>query len=138
LNKNRIATRGFSNPDTEGLYRKQRPIDGRIQCGGCSFYAGFNQDYGLCCYPKSKFYLETVFEHFGCDKHVTESWESHSFKEHPCQLIDRSHLLSLLGRCENAIGGKKGTGIISRDIRILYLEIKALLGGMITNNEKRT
>jgi len=126
MNANRIFTEGFSNSGTKELYFK-KTIDGRIQCGGCSFYAIFNSDWGLCCYRKSSFYLETVFEHFGCEKHVGESWESRSFQENPRLLIDRSELIGLLKACVWAIDGKKGIGVVSRDVRRLYLEIKELL-----------
>jgi hypothetical protein len=82
---------------------------------------------GLCCHRKSSFYLETVFEHFGCEKHVGESWESRSFQENPRLLIDRSELIGLLKACVWAIDGRKGIGVVSRDVRRLYLEIKQLL-----------
>jgi hypothetical protein len=36
---------------------------------------------------------------------------------------DRNDLYSLLKRCEKAIGGKRGIGILSKDLRKLYLEI---------------
>ena len=128
MNANRIFTEGFSNPATSGLYHKRAPLDGRIQCGGCSFYAVFNSDWGLCCYRKSRFHLETVFEHFGCERHVSESWESHSFQENSHLLIDRSCLMRLLRLCANTIGGRKGrTGVVSRKARLLYHEIENLL-----------
>jgi hypothetical protein len=127
MNTNRIFTNGFSNPDTRQVYQTKGYIDGRLQCGGCSFYAIFNCDWGLCCHSKSAFYLETVFEHFGCEKHVPESWESHSFTGNPNLLIDRSRLIDFLRACVRAIDGKKGIGVVSRDVRRLYLEMKQLL-----------
>ena len=127
MNANRIFTDGFSNPCTGDLYHERAPIDGRIQCGGCSFYAVFNSDWGLCCHRKSRFHLETVFEHFGCERHVSESWESHSFQEHPNVLIDRDCLIRLLRLCAKAIGGRKAGMAVSRKGRLLCLEIENLL-----------
>lgn len=128
MNTNQIFTEGFSNPNTKDLYQRKGHIDDRLQCGGCSFYAVFNADWGLCCHSKSAFHLETVFEHFGCGKHVPESWESHSFQENPALLIDRNRMICLLQTCARVIGGEKGLGVVSRDVRRLYLEIKHLLG----------
>lgn len=123
MNANRIFAEGFSNPDTRRHYQDKAPIDGRIQCGGCSFYAVFNADWGLCCHRKSGYYLETASEHFGCDQHIPESWESHSFQEEPRMLVDRACLIRLLRRCAGAIEGKRGMGVVSRDVRLLGLEI---------------
>ena len=127
MNTNRISTEGFSNPDTRKLYQDKAHIEDRIQCGGCSFYAVFNADWGLCCHRKSGFYLETVFEHFGCEGHVPESWESHSFQAEPQMLVDRARLFRLLRRCACAIDGKRGMGVVSRAVRLLSLEIRDLL-----------
>ncbi len=89
MNTNQIITRGFSNPESEKRYKRnwedepdvQALYFGSRQCGGCSFYAIFNADYGLCCHPKSRHYLETVFEHFACLHQQDESWQSHSFTD---------------------------------------------------------
>jgi len=135
-NRNRILTSDFSNRNTRDLYLQQAPINGEKQCGGCSFYALFNYDYGLCCHPTARFYLETVFEHFGCEKNVYEGWEAHSFRKDAHQLPDSDDLYWLLRGCKKAIGGKKGIGIISRDIRQLYLEIMAVLKSYDVNRKK--
>ena len=137
MNANRIFTEGFSNLETRELYRKKAHIDDRIQCGGCTFYAIFNSDWGLCCNSKSHFYLETVFEHFGCAKNIFEGWDCHSFQEDKYLIWAADHAISLLYRCEKAIGGKRGIGIISKDIRQLYLEIKAFLLRYMETEEKR-
>ena len=88
MNQNKIITDKFSNPESEKLYFSQWENDPEIyeqfyangkQCGGCSFYAPFNSDWGLCCHKQSSHYLETIFEHFSCRKHVEEGWDSHSF-----------------------------------------------------------
>lgn len=85
---NTIRTDGFSNPVTEQMYRDGWPQEPRLlhlireegrQCGGCSFFAPFNADYGLCCNAESRHHLETVFEHHGCGAYVGEGWGAHSF-----------------------------------------------------------
>lgn len=90
LNANQIVTEGWSNPTSEALYDRAWPDEPDVraaarergrQCGGCSFYAPFNADYGLCCHPKSRHRLETVFEHFSCPARADESWGAHSFDE---------------------------------------------------------
>ena len=91
MNKNKIVTNEFSNPDSENLYKsgfetepelREKYLSGSGQCGGCSFYAKFNTDWGLCCHSKSRHHLETVFEHFTCPVHVSESWQYHSFLDY--------------------------------------------------------
>jgi hypothetical protein len=88
-NRNVIVTDGFSNPASERLYRASWPDepatrelyeDGQ-QCGGCSFFAALNTDWGVCAHPKSRHHLETVFEHFTCPVIVQEGWGPHSFCE---------------------------------------------------------
>jgi hypothetical protein len=88
MNTNRIVTDRFSNPESEKLYREHWPDEPQTytdlyeegqQCGGCSFFAKFNSDWGLCCHPESRHHLETVFEHFTCPRYVHEGWGSHSF-----------------------------------------------------------
>ncbi len=89
MNRNVIESGRFSNPDSEALYGNcwpgeyeiQQKYKTGLQCGGCSFYAPFNSDWGLCCNPNSRHQLETVFEHFTCTVHVNEGWEHHSFCE---------------------------------------------------------
>jgi hypothetical protein len=87
MNNNKIITEEFSNPESEAEYLNKFPSDPKArdlaeechQCGGCSYYAVFNSDYGLCCNPASKHHLETVFEHFTCSQIDIESWDYHSF-----------------------------------------------------------
>jgi hypothetical protein len=89
MNSNTIVTDRFSNPEScklyfahwpdEPVYQKQH--ENGDQCGGCSFFAKFNADYGLCAHPKSRHHLETVFEHFTCPAYVREGWGPHSFTE---------------------------------------------------------
>ena len=87
MNLNTIRQDGFSNPDSEQLYKNGWPDEPHLaeqcedggQCGACSFYAPFNDDWGLCCNSKSQHHLETVFEHFTCPALARESWGSHSF-----------------------------------------------------------
>jgi hypothetical protein len=95
MNKNTIITEAFSNPESEQRYRDQWPDDPALlaqhddgqQCGGCTFYAPFNADYGLCCQQESPHYTETVFEHFTCSQFVNEGWGAHSFRipRTPCE-----------------------------------------------------
>ena len=80
-NKNVIWPNGWSNLNSKKLYERGWPSEPQVkkqcddgfQCGGCSFYAVFDADFGLCCYKKSRHYLETVFEHFTCPDIVYES-----------------------------------------------------------------
>jgi hypothetical protein len=89
MNENRIVADHFSNPVSERLYRsgwphepqcREQHEEGR-QCGGCSFYAALNADYGLCCNAQARHFTETVFEHFTCPAYVHEGWGPHSFTE---------------------------------------------------------
>jgi hypothetical protein len=89
LNGNTVITDGFSNPESEQRYKANWPDEPKCQqqhergdqCGGCSFFAQFNADYGLCCHSKSRHFAETVFEHFTCPCYVGEGWGPHSFTE---------------------------------------------------------
>lgn len=88
-NRNTIVTTAFSRASSEAMYEANWPDDPvshefygeGIQCGGCSFFAAFNSDWGLCAHAKSRHHLETVFEHFTCPSHVNEGWGPHSFTE---------------------------------------------------------
>jgi hypothetical protein len=96
MNGNRVCTDRFSNPDTELLY-KSMPPDNGPQCGGCTFFAPLNPDYGLCCNSESRHHLETVFEHFTCPSLVYEGWGHHSFAADPryhcqCEMIEFERL----------------------------------------------
>ncbi len=91
MNRNSIITDTWSNEASKLLFDsawqeqselKQQYEQG-CQCGGCSFYAKFNEDFGLCCNRKSGHHLETVFEHFTCLRFVNEGWGAHSFTEDP-------------------------------------------------------
>jgi hypothetical protein len=106
MNKNLVRTGNFSNSASETLYKEQWQEERQcreqyltgLQCGGCSFFAPFNADWGLCCNEKSRHYLETIFEHFTCPSFVNEGWGPHSFtadREYQC------------GRCQ---GGPCGRG----------------------------
>lgn len=92
MNTNRIITDGWSNDLSRELYDAKWPnepalrlacADGEKQCGGCSFYAEFNADWGLCANADSRHHLETVFEHFACPSFVNEGWGPHSFSNDP-------------------------------------------------------
>jgi hypothetical protein len=80
MNENRIVPNRFSNPESQNLYGGEWISN---QCGGCSFFAPFDDDWGLCCHKKSHHRFETVFEHFGCESYVDEGWGPHSFSENP-------------------------------------------------------
>lgn len=88
-NQNRIYENGFSARSSDKLYRLQWPTEPKVrqlyeagmQCGGCSFFAPLNADWGICCSKRSRHRLETVFEHFTCANHVAEGWEAHSFED---------------------------------------------------------
>lgn len=89
MNTNNISTEAWSNPESERLYREKWPDEAALrsrheeglQCGGCSFFAKFNEDWGLCCNPTARHHLETVWEHFTCPSFVNEGWGPHSFTE---------------------------------------------------------
>ncbi len=89
MNRNVIVTDHWSKVATRHLFdanwpddpvsRKQHE-DGQ-QCGGCSYFTPFNDDFGLCSHQKSRHHLETVYEHFTCPAYVLEGWGPHSFSE---------------------------------------------------------
>ena len=74
MNVNRIITDTWSNEVSKQLYELGWPDEPTVrlacengaQCGGCSFFAPFNDDWGLCGNPRSRHHLETVLEHFPC------------------------------------------------------------------------
>lgn len=86
-NRNVIAATGWSNPASAELYTQRWPAEPLLreqceeghQCGGCSFFAPLNTDWGLCLNPAARHHLETVFEHFTCPALVAEGWGPHSF-----------------------------------------------------------
>ena len=87
MNNNQIVTDKWSNPASEALFKshyesapeyKEKQWE---QCGGCSFFAKFNYDWGLCAFAKSPHYLETVLEHFTCPVTIQEGWGPHNFTE---------------------------------------------------------
>jgi hypothetical protein len=86
-NDNRVRTDSYSNLASYRLFEENWPNDPKsrklyrigFQCGGCSFFASFNKDWGLCCNLKSHHFTETVFEHFTCLAQVNEGWGPHSF-----------------------------------------------------------
>lgn len=86
-NQNAIITTDWSNPNSAELYTRGWPSEPELgkqyeegnQCGGCSFFAPFNEDWGLCASRTSRHRLETVFEHFTCPAFVNEGWGPHSF-----------------------------------------------------------
>ena len=90
-NRNSVTTTAFSSPTSEAMYRANWPDDPvsrdlyaeGMQCGGCSFFAKFNADWGLCAHAGSRHHLETVFEHFTCPVYVDEGWGPHSFATNP-------------------------------------------------------
>ncbi|WP_425397669.1 high-potential iron-sulfur protein [Aeoliella sp.] len=89
MNENNIATNTWSNIDSKALYEDNWPNEPELrqqyeegqQCGGCSFFAPFNADWGLCGHAASRHHLETVFEHFTCTSFINEGWGPHSFTE---------------------------------------------------------
>jgi hypothetical protein len=99
MNKNIIISDQWSNIEAKHLYESgwidepalNRQYENGEQCGGCSFYAPFNADYGLCCNNESRHWLETLFEHFTCPSFINEGWGPHSFtkdKESHCHCED--------------------------------------------------
>jgi hypothetical protein len=88
-NRNTIMTEAFSSPTSARMYKERWPdepatrerCDNGDQCGGCSYFAPFNTDWGLCAHPRSRHHLETVFEHFACPSFVDEGWGPHNFTE---------------------------------------------------------
>jgi len=87
MNSNNLLTDRFSNADSEAMYDRQWPNEPTLfaqheegrQCGACSYFAPFNEDYGLCCNRNARHFTETVFEHFTCPSYVEEGWGPHSF-----------------------------------------------------------
>lgn len=104
MNTNQIKTNGFSSAESAALFDSNFATDPEArrvhesggQCGGCSFFGPFNEDYGLCCHPDSRHRTETVFEHFTCPTYVDEGWGAHSFSRDSnrhcrCQGESREH-----------------------------------------------
>ena len=91
MNANRIITDNWSNEASRQLYESRWPDEPAVraacenggQCGGCAFFAPFNDDWGLCANAQSRHHLETVFEHFSCPVFVNEGWGPHSFASDP-------------------------------------------------------
>lgn len=89
MNTNHIAEGQFSNSASEALYRDDWKGEPRVkrlyedgaQCGGCSYFAELNNDWGICCHRRGRHRLETVFEHFTCPAYVAEGWGPHSFSD---------------------------------------------------------
>lgn len=88
MNTNRITISEFSNPASAVLYHGKWPDESVLacqcfeacrQCGGCTWFAKLNADWGLCCALTGRHRLETVFEHFTCPSQVKEGWGAHSF-----------------------------------------------------------
>jgi hypothetical protein len=87
-NRNVVLRNSWSNASSQQLYSDRWPTEPAVraryergeQCGGCSFFAPFNYDWGLCCHPASRHLTETVFEHFTCLEYEQEGWGPHSFK----------------------------------------------------------
>lgn len=91
MNTNKVIDNDWSNFDSRRLYEGAWPDERHVrlayeqgnQCGGCTFFAKFNSDWGLCCCPTSRHRFETVFEHFTCPSFVNEGWGPHSFTTDP-------------------------------------------------------
>lgn len=74
MNTNQVQLRGFSNPDSEKLYKEQWPEEPLVaeayeegqQCYACRSYGKFNADWGICLQAHGRHFTETVFEHFTC------------------------------------------------------------------------
>ncbi|MDA0839532.1 MAG: hypothetical protein O3B01_20540 [Planctomycetota bacterium] len=86
MNTNIIKTDGFSSPESAALFDSGFAADPEArqvheaggQCGGCSFFAPFNDDYGLCCHYGSDDGLKHEFNNLknevtaAVNKHVKE------------------------------------------------------------------
>jgi hypothetical protein len=87
MNTNSVVTTGWSNFETKQLFASRWPDEpallrqykNRYRCGSCSFFGKLPSHWGLCCHPKSRHHLETVFEHFTCPLFCREHWGPHSF-----------------------------------------------------------
>ena len=73
MNRNKIFPSGFSNLTTKAEYFKKTEGNKWIewQCLNCGYYGELNLDWGLCCTERSRYFLETIFEHFGCENHTS-------------------------------------------------------------------
>lgn len=87
MNTNLLITDNWSNPESEDRYLSNWKGEPEIQtkresgeeCRKCSFWAKFNEEWGLCCNSQSRHHLETVFERFTCPSYVDEGLGPHSF-----------------------------------------------------------
>lgn len=130
MNQNKVSLSQFSNPETAAIYKAKGPV-WDAQCGGCSYYAKLNADYGLCCHQKSHHHLETVLEHFSCKSIVRESWSYHSFQEQPGPDVDE--VMGYLSVMVNVLDKHKST--LHADEKKLILKIKHLLAKESTQGQ---
>ena len=116
MNFNNICTDGFSNPESRKLLENDWPNDPKaktlyqegLQCGGCSFYANLNSDWGLCLNTNSSHFKETIFEHFTCTDHVEEGWDRpHSFTQDKTWHCVCNELKSILNTLKDKFSDKK-------------------------------
>ena len=96
MNSNKILTSKFSNQQTEDEYGHKNANGKHItwQCLTCHYYHEFNADWGLCLHREGRIYLETIFEHFGCELHSTVNRKSSFLRP------DRDELRDMLEHCE--------------------------------------
>jgi hypothetical protein len=127
-NKNQITIGKFSNETTEHEHRQKTAGDKWIedQCGRCSFFAPLNQDWGLCCFNKSKYFTETINKHFGCERHIEEGWQAHSFQERKKLQLDTEKLLNMLTLSEQILS-KIQRDCLDSDSHIFLLKLGCFL-----------
>lgn len=90
-NANRIVTSGFSCKASEWLYLRRwrdQPTTATLfkqgsVCYCCAYFGPVNRHWGICCHPRCRHHLETVFKRFTCPSHHRESPGCHSFTEEP-------------------------------------------------------
>lgn len=76
MNRNKIIDDNWSNMSSSCLFREGWPRDPECKalfeegkrCGKCAWFAGLNEDWGICYHRDSRYRFETLSRDFTCRK----------------------------------------------------------------------